>query len=248
MSYSNVYIVILAAGRGSRMGSSVPKVLVKLKGKPFISHLLAAIASSSISTTIVVGNQAQEVKDRLGDPYHYVLEEKLLGTAYAVHKTKEVLENKADTVIVLYGDHPLVTPQTINSLLMKHKEEKGSVTIATTTVPDFNDWRNAFLHFGRILRNELGDIEGIREYKDATPLEREIKEVNPAYFCFDARWLWSALPKIGNANSKGEYYLTDVIAIAKREGKHIASISIDPIEALGINTPEDLARIEILIK
>ena len=117
----------------------------------------------------------------------------------------------------------------------------------TTTVQDFEDWRRPFYDFGRIVRNAGGEVVGIVEKKDATPEQLSIKELNPALFCFDAQWLWKYLPNIQNKNAQGEYYLTDLIHMAIGDGFRIASMNIDPLESIGVNTPEHLALAERLL-
>ena len=244
-----VKIVILAAGQGTRMKSVLPKVLVSLEGKPMIKHLLDSVRKSGLDKkpVIVVGYEKEKVMKELGFGYNYVVQEKQLGTGHAVMSAEKILKNKTDHIIVFYGDHPFISPQTIKKLLEKHLESKAKITLATTTLPDFENWRSFFyINFGRIVRNKKGEIVKIAESKDANKEEIKIKEVNPAYYCFEAKWLWKKLKMLKTNNVLGQYYLTDLIQIAMQEKIKIQSINIDPEEALGINSKEDLKMLENL--
>jgi bifunctional UDP-N-acetylglucosamine pyrophosphorylase/glucosamine-1-phosphate N-acetyltransferase len=182
------------------------------------------------------------VRKTLGDDYTYAVQEEQLGTGHAVMSA----ENKvidADNILVLYADHPLVTPSTIRNLVDTHVKSNSILTMATATVPDFSDWREAFMSFGRFIRDENNNIIKIVEAKDATEKEKEIKEVNPAYMCFRANWMWKHLHSLKNDNNQNEYYLTDLVKMAFDEKQKIESISIDPKEALGVNTKDQLELI-----
>ncbi len=243
----NTQIIILAAGHGKRMESELPKALTPLHGKPFIAHVLNAVALSSVCSDpiIVIGQKGDQVRSTLGGEYSYAVQEEQLGTGHAV-MSAENLSKDADLVVVLYADHPLVSSDTIKNIIKTHIDEKATLTMATATVTDFNEWRSAFLAFGKFVRDENGEISKIVEVKDATPEELEIKEVNPAYMCFDAKWMWKHLHMLKNENAQKEYYLTDLVGMAFTEQAKIASISIDPKEALGVNTKEQLEIIENL--
>lgn len=182
--------------------------------------------------------------NELGPTYRYAIQTEQLGTGHAVNSARQLAENQADHILVLYGDHPYVSAETIKNLAEMHIQSDGVLTIATVNVPNFDDWRANFFDFGRIIRNKSGQIVKIIEKKDATDVERQITEVNPAYFCFKAGWLWRHLSKIKNKNAQGEYYLTDLISIAQSQNHAINSISIEPREALGVNIAEQLATLE----
>lgn len=243
---NQIQIIVLAAGKGSRMDTDLPKALVPLKGKPLIKHLLEAIAKSGISQNpiLVVGQKRELVMNELGPTYHYAVQTEQLGTGHAVNSARQLAENQANHILVLYGDHPYVSAETIKNLAENHVQSGGVLTIATVNVPNFDGWRAGFFDFGRIIRNKSGQIVKIIEKKDATDIEKQITEVNPAYFCFKASWLWQHLPKIKNQNTQGEYYLTDLINLAQNQGYIISSITIEPREALGVNTTEQLATLE----
>jgi bifunctional UDP-N-acetylglucosamine pyrophosphorylase / glucosamine-1-phosphate N-acetyltransferase len=240
-------IIILAAGKGVRMQSELPKVLQRIKGKEMIKYLLESIKKSDIKSkpVIVVGYGKEEVMKTLGDNYDYVVQEKQLGTGHAVIVAQKTLENEADNIMVLYGDHPLISPETINLLKDTHIESGGKITMATFTVPDFKDWRTVFYkNFSRIIRDENGNITRDVQFKDATDEEKKVRELNPCYFCFDAKWLWENLKKLNTDNAQKEYYLTDLVKMAMKEKNPIQSININPKEALGINSKEELEMLE----
>lgn len=238
-----VKILILAAGLGKRMQSPTPKVLSKVNGKPMIKHLVESIKEVSKEKPIaIVGYGTETIKTELGDSCSYVLQERQLGTGHAVLSAKDACQD-AEHVIVLQGDQPFTSPKTIRNLIEKHLESKSKITFATTEPRDFEDWRKAFVGFGRILRKN-GKISGIREYKDASDEEKKIKEVNAGCYAFDAKWLWGNLEKIKNDNAQKEYYLTDLLKIAAEEGETIENVKIEPREALGANTKEELEILE----
>jgi bifunctional N-acetylglucosamine-1-phosphate-uridyltransferase/glucosamine-1-phosphate-acetyltransferase GlmU-like protein len=243
-------VVILAAGRGKRMHNQLPlpKVIYPLHGQPMMSYLLAAIAKSELKTkpTIVIAPDLDVIQETFGEKYDYAIQREQLGTGHAVFSAKEKLQ-KFDHILVLYGDHPCISSITINDLKAIHLKEGRVLTMATVKVPNFDDWRRSFYDFGRIIRNKNGQIFKIVEVRDATDKQKEIREINPSYFCFKTDWLWQNINKLKNNNAQKEYYLTDLVNIACEGGKKIATIEIDPREALGVNTAEQLELISQLI-
>ncbi len=235
-------VVVLAAGYGKRMQSDLPKVLVPLHGKPLAAHVLEAVTASGVSTNpvIVVGQKKELVIETLGPKYRYVTQEEQLGTGHAVLSTAPVLEGKTENILVLNSDVPYIKPASIHMLAEMGENSVAVVTMATVQVPDFEGWRAGFADFGRIIRNASGDIVKIVEKKDASPEELLITEVNSGSYSFKAEWLWKHLLELKNENAQSEYYLTDLVAMACAEGADIASIPIDPREALGVNTKEHL--------
>lgn len=231
------------------MKSDVPKAIIAVAGKPILSHLLESIRASGLDAcpVVVVGHKMDEIRDAFADVCAYAVQDKQLGTGHAVRCAKEEIGN-ADAVIVLYGDHPFVSAATLRKLAARHAERGNAMTLMTTVVPNFDGWYRAFQHWGRILRGENGHILGIREYKDATEVERAIQEVNPALFCFDAAWLWKNIERLGTKNVQGEYYLTDLVELAVTEGAKLSSIIVPAEEVIGINTPEELQIAEELLK
>ncbi|MAF14009.1 MAG: hypothetical protein CMI53_03905 [Parcubacteria group bacterium] len=249
MKENKIQILVLAAGVGKRMGNKeLPKVLIPFKGKHLVQHLLDAIKESGVceKSALVVGKMADLVKKALGPDYIYILQPEQLGTGHAVMTSRKELEGIAQHIMVWYGDAPLVTSITIKKIANTHLAEKSVITMATTKVSDFKDWRQAFNNFGRIVKDDQGKINKIVEFRDATAEQKEIKEINPGYYCFEADWLWQNLDKLKNDNDQGEYYLTDLVDMAFKQGKKITTVDIEPKEALGINTEEQLKSIEKL--
>ncbi len=244
---NKIKILILAAGKGTRMKHDLPKVLVPLKGKPMIKYLLESVEKSGVceKPCIVVGYGKELVKKELGDKYDYAVQEEQLGTGHAVLCAQDYLKDDTDGVLVLYGDNPYITPETIKKLAEEHLKFKNKITMATVSLPDFEDWRAFFYtNFSRIVRDADGKILRSVEFRDANDEEKKIKEINPCYFCFDAVWLLKELRNLKNNNAQKEYYLTDLVKKVIEEKENIESINIDPSEALAINSKEELEILE----
>lgn len=242
-------IIILAAGQGKRMGADVPKVLVPVLGKSMISRVLETIQDSKVDTKpiIVVGVNNQDlIKDHTENKYFYAVQEKQLGTGHAVKSAKDLVDSDTEQVLVLFGDQPMITSETIKNLAETHGD--AHLTLATTTVPDFLDWRAGFENFSRVIRDEFGKIIKTVEKKDASGDDLKILEVNPAYMVFNPQFLFDNLETLENNNAQGEFYLTDLIERATAGEYIIKTISIDPHEALGANTIEQKELIERILK
>ena len=238
-----VQIVILAAGKGKRMKSELPKVLIPINGKSMIERLIQTSIKSGLTkkpVVVVSESNQQQIQEKLGNSCFYVVQKEQLGTGHAVLCTKNLLQNNVENVLVMYGDHSFVTPATLEKLVAKVQEGDHALSMATTKVNEFSGWQKTFFDFGRIIRNEQGDITEIVEKKDATDEQLKITEVNPAYYCFNAKWLWHLLSEVKNNNSQAEYYLTDVVKLAIKSQRTISSCLINPKEALGVNDPEQL--------
>lgn len=242
-------VIVLAAGHGKRMNNGeLPKVLIPFLGKALITHILDAIKESGVcpKPLIVVGQKANDIKTVFGSDYTYVFQAEQLGTGHAVASTRPILEGRVKDIMVLYGDHPLITAQMIHRLADTHFKSGKVLTMAAVVVPDFTDWRLIFYDFSRVIRDEQSRVAEIIEKKDATEEQLKNREVNPSYFCFKAGWLWQNLDKLTNHNAQREYYLTDLVKIAVKQGYEIATIEIEPKEALGVNTVEQLELIKSL--
>ena len=241
-------IVILAAGHGKRMQSDVPKVLSLLHGKPLIHHLLENVKKSGVceNPVFVVGQKREQIIASLGTEHTYAIQEEQLGTGHAVLSSASFLEGKEGNIMILYGDMPHLSSETIQALAETQEKSNTVMTMATVQVSDFNEWRAGFFDFSRVIRDENGKIIRTVEKKDATEDELKITEVNPCYLCVKNDWIWDHLRNLKNSNTQKEYYLTDLIKIAVDEGIPIASISIDPKEAMGVNTKEHLKVLEEL--
>ncbi len=239
-------IIILAAGKGTRMGSLLPKCLVPVKNIPMIDRLLSNIQETLTNKALlVIGHKAEALQNHLGGSVRYVLQEEQKGTAHAAQIALSALLPTTTKVIILYSDHPFYTSKTVQSLL--EALEKNPVVLATVDAGDFSDWRSLFTHWGRIVKNEKGEVDKIVEYKDADPDTRKISIVNPALYAFDVTTLTEALKKVQTNNVQGEYYLTDVVRIVREEGKSIGEVRVDAKEALGINSKAELEYAESLI-
>ncbi len=244
-------IIILAAGKGKRMGpSDRPKVLHTILGKPMLAYVLDAVVESGVDArpVIVVGHMAEHVRAVCGNACDYATQTELKGTGDAVMRARPLLEGTAEHVIVLVGDQPFVTAGTIRRVADTHMAAGAVLTLGTVTVPDFEDWRRPFADFGRIVRDADGAVSRIVEVKDASLDQLAIKEINPSYYCFKAEWLWKGLESLTSENASGEYYLTDLLGKAIADGEKVRTVEIPPEEALGVNTLEQLAIAEGLMK
>jgi bifunctional UDP-N-acetylglucosamine pyrophosphorylase/glucosamine-1-phosphate N-acetyltransferase len=250
-------VVVPAAGKATRICSSLPgcagseeiaKALLKLGEEPIIARLLRVVRDSGIDPCpIVVVSEVTggEIRQALGACCEYVIQNERLGTAHAVACTKEIL-CATDAIMVIYSDMPFIRSVTLRAIVETRAKESVAVTMGTVTVKDFRDWRGCFATYGRVLRDGSGEVMGIVELKDASPAQKGILEVSPSFFCFGAEWLWANLSKVGRENAQREYYLTDLVGIAIREGNRVCTVPVCPIEAVGINTLEELALAEKL--
>ncbi len=238
-------VIILAAGHGKRMESDIPKALTPLHGKPFVKYVLDAVAHSGVcdDPILVIGQKGDHVRSVLGEGYKYVVQTEQLGTGHAVMCAKEAASD-AENVLILYSDQPLISSDTIRTLVDEHIKDNTILSMATVKVDDFLDWRSGFSNFSRVLRDQNGKLVRTVEMKDATEEEKLITEINPCYLVFNAKWIWKKLQDVKNNNAQNEYYLPDLIAMACNEGNNITTIQIDPKEALGVNTKEQLELME----
>ncbi|WP_265445357.1 bifunctional UDP-N-acetylglucosamine diphosphorylase/glucosamine-1-phosphate N-acetyltransferase GlmU [Acetivibrio straminisolvens] len=235
--------VILAAGEGKRMKSKKAKVVHEILGMPLVEWVYRSVKKAGIDEVVlVVGHKAEEVKEKMGDKALYAFQEKQLGTGHALMQAKEYLNNKDGYVVVLCGDTPLITSETISNTVNYHKENANSATIITADIdkPD---------GYGRIVRSGDGSVRKIVEHKDASLEERNIKEINSGMYCFNIKDLTEALKELDNNNSQGEYYLTDTIEILINKGKKVGAIKVeDSSEILGINDRAQLAEAGRIIR
>lgn len=234
--------VILAAGQGTRMRSKLPKMLHPLMGRPLIQYALDAVKTATDQTpVVVVGHGAEQVREAVGDAARFTIQDRQLGTANAVQAAEGLLEGENGLVLVLFADMPLFRPETLRDLVAAQRENSGPFTMLTVVAEDPRG-------FGRIIRDPRGEVVAIVEEAQATPQQLEIHELNASVYCFDGQWLWEALRQVG-LSPKGEYYLTDVVEIAVRQGHRVRAFTLkDPAEALGINNRVHLAEAEAILR
>ena len=237
---NNIMAIVMAAGKGTRMKSKKSKLVQKIYGKEVVKRAVENAQKAGIKDIVaVVGYMKEEVMAVLGDNVKYAFQEEMLGTGHAVMQAKEYLKGKRGKVLVLNGDVPLLRPETLNKLVEKSIENKEYATLLTAIYDNPTG-------YGRIVRDEGGNISAIVEEKDTTDEQKEIKEINAGIYCFDIEELLSALEKISPNNAQGEYYLTDVIQIMNEKGLKTGAVIVeDNTEILGIN---DRIQLEMLTK
>ena len=238
--------VILAAGQGKRMKSDLPKVAHLCAEKPLVNWAIdAARAAGATDVVAVVGHGADVVRGLVPEEVPCALQERQLGTGDAVRSALPALEARgfAGPVLVLNGDSPLITPETLQALTATQRET-GAAVVALTCVLD-----NPF-GYGRIVRDaQTGDVLRIVEQKDCTPEEAAITECNSGFYCFDYDALTDALSRLTSDNAQGEYYLTDVLELSREAGRRVVAYTApDARECLGVNTPEQLAVVEAIMR
>ncbi|MFF3103535.1 bifunctional UDP-N-acetylglucosamine diphosphorylase/glucosamine-1-phosphate N-acetyltransferase GlmU [Viridibacillus arvi] len=236
---TNVYAVILAAGQGTRMKSKLYKVLHPVCGKPMVEHVVDHIQTLDVERIVtIVGYGAEKVKEQLGEKSEYVLQAEQLGTAHAVQQVEPILGELEGTTIVICGDTPLIRPETMKALFEHHESNHAKATILTAIAEDPTG-------YGRILRSTDQQVAQIVEQKDATPEQRQVKEINTGTYCFDNKALFAALKLVKNDNAQGEYYLPDVIEILQKQGEVVAAyVTENFAETLGVNDRIALSQAE----
>ena len=234
--------VILAAGKGTRMCSNVPKVLHTLAGRPLMEYALdLGLGICNMTPIVVVGLESEKVQECIGDRATVVIQEEQLGTGHALNETAEVLREQADMVLVWAADMPLLTKEMLESVINVQAENEGPISIITAIS---NDDRG----FGRVIRSQLGEVQAIVEKSDATAEQLSINELNVGVYCFQSSWLWDELSAL-KPSSNGEYYLTDLIKSASLQNQNIGVVTTTAVdEIIGINTRIHLAEAEIAIR
>ena len=233
-------IIILAAGEGKRMKSGRPKVVHSLGGKPLLAYVLeTARRLKPKKLAVVVGHGAEEVKKECGDSaITWVHQEKQLGTGHAVGCTGKIFEGFSGEVLILSGDVPLISKESLLGLLRCHREQNAVLTLVSASLAEPAG-------YGRVLRDGKGSLLGIVEERDAGEKEKQIREINAGIYAASARFLFDALKGLSNRNRQGEYYLPDVVGVALKNGQTVGTVHAeDPREILGVNTREELAMME----
>lgn len=235
----DVHVVILAAGKGTRMKSQVPKVLHPVAGVPMIEHVLAVSgALTPASTTVVVGHMGDRVRGALAAHSHteFVVQEPQLGTAHALLQTEPLLSSESGTLVLLSGDVPALRVDTLEHLVSTHRNAQAALTVVTATVDEPYG-------YGRIVRDG-GNLAKIVEEKDATPDERTITEINAGIYAFDLDGLFEAVRSIGASNAQREYYLPDLVSIYRAAGRVVETVTVaNAAEIQGINSRAELASV-----
>ena len=239
----DVEAVVLAAGKGKRMASALPKVLHQICGRPMIAHVLDTLTDLGIASPIVVvWHGADQVRAVLREGVRYAEQPEQLGTGHAVMQALPHLEGFTGTVLILYGDVPLLCAETIETLLSHHRAQGAAATVLT-------DLRDDPTGYGRVIRDANGNVSRIVEEPDASPDEREIREINAGTYAIEAGALREALRAVQPTNAQGEYYLTDVVALLLEGGHTVAAVVVGSSqEATGINSRRELAQVEAAMR
>lgn len=234
--------IVLAAGKGTRMKSELPKVLHPVCEKPMILHIIEKLDAAGVEKKIVVvGHKGEMVKEVVGSKVEYAEQTVQNGTGHAVMQAVPLLSKEGNTIIIT-GDTPLIQEKTILSLLEQHKQLDNDGTVLITKFEDPTG-------YGRIIRNSLGEVEGIVEEKDASDKQKEVQEVNTGIFCFKNKALIEGLPLLDSNNAQNEYYLTDMVSILNRQGKKFGSYLLEDSEqVMGVNDREQLAQAEYIMR
>lgn len=237
--------VILAAGKGTRMKSELPKVIFEALGKPMVGYSIEAAMGAGVQISnicLVVGYKADQVKEVVGKKVSYALQEEQLGTGHAVKCASEFIGEEGMTM-VLCGDTPLITGDTLKKLVETHRQEKNAITVLTAMVEDPTG-------YGRIIKDEEGKFVKIVEQKDATEEETKVREINSGMYIFNSKILQNTLSQLNNDNAQGEYYLTDTISIVKNQKLgNVSTMIIDNVDEIkGVNSIDQLREAEEVLK
>lgn len=243
MNTPDIAIIILAAGKGTRMKSDLPKVLHPMAGMPMLGHVITAAQTlNPVQTVVITGYGAEDVETYISANFHNVTfarQEEQLGTGHAVLQAEAALHGFTGTVLILYGDVPLISPATLQALLATHRAQASTITIGTAIAPNPTG-------LGRIIRNGSGEFTSIIEHKDATEAQRAITEINTGIYAASAPALFTFLRQVTNNNVQNEYYLTDVPALALAGGEKVTATVCeqDVSDLTGVNNPEQLTAAE----
>ncbi len=237
------FAVVLAAGQGTRMKSKLYKVLHKVCGKAMVEHVIDQVEITGVDKIVtIVGHGAETVKETIGERSSFVLQEEQLGTGHAVLQAEDMLANQEGTTLVICGDTPLLTSETLDNLIAHHESQNAKATILSAHAD------NPF-GYGRVIRNEDNLVKKIVEEKDASEDEAAVQEINTGTYVFDNTLLFDALSKVNNNNAQGEYYLPDVIEILKEENHIVTAYQMEKAEeALGVNDRVALAEAATIMK
>lgn len=237
--------LVLAAGRGSRLpsdaGQPFPKVLRPVLGRPMVCWVLDTLSRAGVGdVTVVVGFGADQVRLALGDTVRYVLQEEQLGSGHAVACAAPRFRGFDGSLLVMCGDSPLFTARTVSNMIRTHTRSGAVATLAAAVLDDPTG-------YGRIVRDAEGKVAGVSEEKCASQVERSLREVNGGAYVFHARWLFDNIQNMA-LNEADEYNLTDIIRVAVEQGRDVATVTCEPEELLGVNSPKQLAAVEQILR
>jgi bifunctional UDP-N-acetylglucosamine pyrophosphorylase/glucosamine-1-phosphate N-acetyltransferase len=235
--------IVLAAGQGKRMKSKLYKVLHPICGKSMVEHVIDTVRQAACERVVViVGHGAEAVQETLGEAAEYALQAEQLGTGHAVLQAQPLIGSEEGVTLVICGDTPLVSAETVEAMIQQHLREGAAATVMTAIMADPTG-------YGRVIRGADGGVLRIVEHKDCSPEELAVAEINAGTYCFDNRLLFEALGEVTNENAQGEYYLPDVIGILQNNGARVAaSLLKDPTEAIGVNDRMALGEAERLMR
>jgi bifunctional UDP-N-acetylglucosamine pyrophosphorylase/glucosamine-1-phosphate N-acetyltransferase len=230
-----IHAVILAAGKGTRMRGTKPKLLIEVEGKPIIARVVQACQIPEIEKIyLVVGSGAEMIKKAVGSGCEFVVQRKQLGTGHALIQTQRLLRNYRGDLVVLVGDSPFLTSRLVRRLIKRHQKSGVAATFLTTKYADPPP-------YGRIIRDTAGKVVDVKEENQCTSEQKRIKEVITSHYCFRAEIVLPLLSEIRDENPKHEYYLTDIIPILNRHGYEVGTVDVkDPRSVFGINDARDL--------
>jgi len=238
--------IIMAAGKGTRMGGDLPKVVYEVAGKPMVWWVVKACKEAGAQRCVLVVGYKQELvrealKDEEGVEFVEQLEQK--GTAHAAQMAEPCFEGKPiGDLFVLAGDGPLIRAKTLSRLVEVHCRSNAAATLATSIIDDPTG-------YGRIIRDASGNFDAIVEQKDATDEQRAVQEVNPSYYCFDGQKMFKTIDQIGANNAQGEYYITDAPGLLKSQGQTVTVVdAVPPEDILSINNPDQLAEVDRILR
>ena len=242
MTRDSVAVIVLAAGQGTRMKSDYPKVMHRLAGRPMLAHVLESATRLAPDRVVAVIGPNMDDVAAVAAPHPTVVQAERLGTGHAVQQARAELEDFSGDVLIVYGDTPFLTPETMRAMVNKRRAEPGPAVVVLGFTPDDP------AEYGRLVAGDDGSLDAIVEFKDASPDERAIRLCNSGVMAVDGKVLFELLDQVDNANAKGEYYLTDIVAAARARGLDCAFVEGAEDELMGINSRRDLARAESIIQ
>ena len=240
MSENKIAAIILGAGKGTRMKSDLPKVMMPVCGKPMIRHIIDTLENSGVEKIVTVIAPDGDIVKKEVSPYPTCVQEKQLGTGNAVLAAESILNNFDGDILVIFGDQPLYTKNTIERVINRRREGYSVVCVGFRPIDA--------ARYGRLILNGKGELERIVEFKDATDEEKAVNFCNSGMMCFDGNVMFEILNAIGNENAAKEYYLTDAISIALSKGLKCSAVECPVEEASAANTREELALLEELLQ